>query len=148
MLLQPTISCESRNTENVILQRDITKENCIKYIIASSKWTRVIWLIFTYLRCYRHTAMRVRNNDSWHRRPAKCAWCKLGLALNRTLSTLRFISGVTIWHHVCVLVAVSWNTRSRIIVHLYDSSEHFMKLSMQFDAFNSTFIVTTTRAQQ
>jgi len=37
-----TLPCKSQNTENVILQRDITKENCIRCIIASSKWTRVI----------------------------------------------------------------------------------------------------------
>jgi len=34
-----TLPCESRNSENVILQWDITKENCIKSIVyASSKW--------------------------------------------------------------------------------------------------------------
>jgi len=65
-----TLPCESQNTENVILQLDITKENCIICIIASSKWTRVIMcLTFTYLGCY--TAKRVWNKDSWHRRPAK-----------------------------------------------------------------------------
>jgi len=37
-----TLPCVSQNTENVILQRDITKEICITCIIASSKWTRVI----------------------------------------------------------------------------------------------------------
>jgi len=46
------VPCESRNTENVILQRDIVKEICIKCVIALSKWTRVIiWLAFTYLEC-------------------------------------------------------------------------------------------------
>jgi len=30
------LPCESQNTENVILQQDITKENCIGCIIASS----------------------------------------------------------------------------------------------------------------
>jgi len=36
-----TLPCESRNSENVILQWDITKENCIKLhqSYASSKWT-------------------------------------------------------------------------------------------------------------
>jgi len=34
-----TLPCESRNSKNVILQWDITKENCIKRIVyASSKW--------------------------------------------------------------------------------------------------------------
>jgi len=36
-----TLPCESQNIENVILQQEITKENCIKCIIASSKWTLV-----------------------------------------------------------------------------------------------------------
>jgi len=30
-----TLPCESQNTENVILQRDITKGNCIRCIIVS-----------------------------------------------------------------------------------------------------------------
>jgi len=65
-----TLPFESQNTKNVILQRDITKENCIRCIIASSKWTRVaMCLTFTYLGCY--TAKRVWNKDSWYRRPAK-----------------------------------------------------------------------------
>jgi len=63
------LPCESKNTENVILHRHITKENCIICIIASSEWTRVaMCLKFTYLRCY--TTMHIWN-DSWHRRPAK-----------------------------------------------------------------------------
>jgi len=43
-----TLPCENQNTDNVVLQQDITKENCIKCILASLKWTRVIYLIFTY----------------------------------------------------------------------------------------------------
>jgi len=36
-----TLPCEIRNSESVILQWNITKENCIKRIVyASSKWTR------------------------------------------------------------------------------------------------------------
>ena len=43
-----TLPCESENTKNV--QRDITKENCIRCIKASSKWTRVIMCLkFTYM---------------------------------------------------------------------------------------------------
>ena len=35
-----TLPCESRNSKNVVLQLDITKQNCIKRIVyASSKWT-------------------------------------------------------------------------------------------------------------
>ena len=37
-----TLPCESQNTENVTLQLDITKENCIRCIIALSKLTRVM----------------------------------------------------------------------------------------------------------
>ena len=65
-----TLPCESQNTENVILQRYITKEHCTRCIIASSKLTRVIiCLKFTYEGCY--TAMRVWNKDSWHWWPSK-----------------------------------------------------------------------------
>jgi len=65
-----TLPCESQNTANVMIQRDITKENCIRCIIASSKWTRVIMChTFTYLGCY--TAKRAWNKDSWRRWPAK-----------------------------------------------------------------------------
>jgi len=57
-------------TQNVILQWDITKENCIRCIIGSSKWTRVIMcLTLTYLGCY--TAKRVWNKDSWYWWPAQ-----------------------------------------------------------------------------
>jgi len=65
-----TPPCASQNTENVILQPDITKENCIRCTTASSEWTRVIMcLTFIYLGCY--TAKHVWNKDSWHWRPAK-----------------------------------------------------------------------------
>ena len=57
-----TLLCENQNTENAIVQRDITKENCTKFIIASSKWTKVMCLIFTYFG--RYAAMRERNEDS------------------------------------------------------------------------------------
>jgi len=30
-----TLPCESQNTENVILQWDVTKDNCIRCVIAS-----------------------------------------------------------------------------------------------------------------
>jgi len=45
-----TLPCESQNTENVILQLDITKENCIRCIVASLRWARVIMCLkFTYM---------------------------------------------------------------------------------------------------
>ena len=37
------------------------------------------------------------------------------------------------------------NTCSETNIHLYDSSEHLMKLSMQFDAFNCYFAVNIKR---
>ena len=57
-----TPPCESPNTENVIVQPDITEENCTRCVIASPKWTRVIMCLKrTYFgRC---TAMRVRNRE-------------------------------------------------------------------------------------
>jgi len=59
-----TVCYESRNNENVILQQDITKENrpSIKCIIASSKWTRVMCLIFTYLGCYAAKTLIICEN--------------------------------------------------------------------------------------
>jgi len=36
-----TLPCESQNNENVTLQWDITKENYIRCITASSKWSEV-----------------------------------------------------------------------------------------------------------
>jgi len=126
-----TLPCESRNTENVILQWKITKENCIKCIIALSKWANVTCLKFTYLGCC--TAMLVWNSDSWYRQPAKTldanlVWLWTGhyrcydWAVERSSETM------------CVLVANTLNTCCEMNVHLYHSSEHFMKPSMSFDA--------------
>jgi len=39
-------------------------------------------------------------------------------------------AGVTVWDHVCMLVVDILNTCSDMNVRLYDSPEHFMKLSM------------------
>jgi len=121
---------ENQNTENVILQRDITKENCITCISASSRWTRIIMsLKFTYLGCY--TSVHIWNKDSWHRRPAKTFVANF-LTLTRTSLTLQLTSGVTTWDHGGggVLVVDTVNTRSELNVHLYDSREHFMKVSI------------------
>jgi len=40
-----------------------------------------------------------------------------------------------------VLVAQTLNTCSDMNVHLCDSSEHFMNLSMKYDACNGYFVV-------
>jgi len=68
-----TQPCESRNSKNVILQWDITKENCIKRIVyASSKWTCTL----QNLGCY--ATMHVGNKDLWHLWPAKMLEANLG----------------------------------------------------------------------
>jgi len=55
----------------------------------------------------------------WDTYDLQNAWRNLGLTLNRTLSRLELTSGVTLWDHVCVLVADTLNTCCEIIVHLY-----------------------------
>jgi len=61
---------EVKNIENVILQREITKQNCIEYITVSSKWIRVIvcplnlliWsVIFVIQKCLYETIHDVDN---------------------------------------------------------------------------------------
>jgi len=42
---------------------------------------------------------------------------------------------------VCILMADTLITCFDMSVHLYDSPEHFMKLSMEFDARNGYFAV-------
>jgi len=46
---------------------------------------------------------------------------------------------------MCMLVADTSNTCSEINYHLCGSSEHFLKLSVQFDAFNGYFVVNFKR---
>ena len=104
-----TLPCESQNTENVILQQEITKENCIKCVIASSKWIRVIMCLkFTYMECY--TAKLALNKDFMTSTTCENAWCKLVLTLTRTSSMLAWPSEITcacwwwtLWTH-----AVTW----------------------------------------
>jgi len=89
--------------KNEILQREITKENCIKCIIASSKWTRVVVCVkFTDFGFY--AAMRVWS-DSWRRRPAKTVDANLVWLCPLVLSMLRLTSGLTARDHVCLLAA-------------------------------------------
>jgi len=59
-----TLPCENQNTENVTLQPGITKENCIRYIIASSKLTRVIvCLKFTYVGVIQQSVHETKIHD-------------------------------------------------------------------------------------
>ena len=54
-----TVPCEIQNTENVILQWEFSKGNCIKCITASSKWIRVIMCLkFTHLGLYSNACMK------------------------------------------------------------------------------------------
>jgi len=115
-----TLPGESQNTENVILQRDITKANCIRCIIASVKWISVIMCLkFTDMGCY--TAKPAWSKDSWHRRPAKTLVTNLFWLLPE--------------HHLrsCVHAGGGGGHFEHMLWHecsLYDSPEHFTKLSM------------------
>jgi len=76
-----TLPCESRNSKNVILHWNITKENCVKRIVyTSGPVDYKIWGVIQ--QCVYETKIcdicDLRN-----------AWRKLGLTLNRTLSRLQ-----------------------------------------------------------
>jgi len=59
-----TLPCEIQNTENVTLQLDITKENCIRCIIASLKWVRVIMCLkFTYVGVIQQSVHETKIHD-------------------------------------------------------------------------------------
>jgi len=59
-----TLPCESQNTETVTLQQDITKDNCIRCIIASLKWTMVItYLKFTYMGVMQQCMYETKIHD-------------------------------------------------------------------------------------
>ena len=106
-----TLPCEIRNSENVILQWGITKENCIKYMVyALSKWTCRL----SNFWCY--AAMRVWNTDL-------CDICDLQKRLTQTWvdSKQNVIEAAidqcrtSVWDHVCVLVATTLNTCCEIM---------------------------------
>ena len=46
---------------------------------------------------------------------------------------------------LCIMVADTSKTCCEISYHLCGSSEHFFKLSVQFDAFNGYFVVNFQR---
>jgi len=108
------LPCESQNPENVILQRDITKENCIRCIIASSKWTRVIvCLTFTYVGVIQQSVYETQIHDIddlWKRLMQTCSDFDGNI----------IDAGVIIWDHVVDTL----NACSRMNVHFYDSPEH------------------------
>jgi len=121
-----TLLYESQNTENVILQWDITKDNCIRCTIASSKWTRVILkcalnlLIWGVIQQCMYQTKIHDIDDLWKRLMQTC------FEFDQNIID----AGVTIWDHVCMLVVDTLNTRCGMNIHLYDPPEHFMKLSM------------------
>jgi len=81
-----TLPCESENTENVTLQRDITKEIASDVSLlhqrgprSSCAWNLLIWVL------YSKACMKQRFMTSM---TCKNAWCKLGLNLVGTSSML------------------------------------------------------------
>jgi len=110
-----TLPCESQNTENVILQPEITKTiawNAPQLHQSgpgsSCALNLLIWVLYSNA-CMK----RFKTSSS-----CQNAWCKLGLTLTRTLLILRLTSCVTVWDHVCMLVADTLNTCSDMKVHL------------------------------
>jgi len=103
------LPCESQNTKNVILQRGITKENCIRCKLIKVDQDHHVPEIYLFGELgYR--AKRTWNKYSWHWRPAKTLWCKLVLTLTRTPLMLEWPSEImcacwwwTLWMH-----ALSW----------------------------------------
>jgi len=99
---------------NIILQWDITKENCVRCIIASSKWTGVIMCLkFTYMGVIQQSVHETKIHDIDDLR-------------KRLLQTCFDFHWNTIWDHVCMMVVDALNTCSDMNVHLYDSPKHFI----------------------
>jgi len=97
------------------------QSNCIRYIIASSKWTRVIMCLeFTYMGVNQQSVHE--RKDSWHRRSAKMLDTNLVWLWPEHHQCWR--ECVTIWDHVCMLVVDTLNACSDMNVHLRDSPEH------------------------
>jgi len=110
-----TLPCESQNTENVILQRDISKENCIRCIIASSKWARIIMcLTFTYVGVIQQSVYETKIHDIDDLRK-----CLMQTCFDFDGNIID--AGVTIWDHVCMLVVDTLNTCSDRNVHFYST---------------------------
>jgi len=116
---------ENQKTENLISQQEITKENCIKRIVSGPGVN--MCLKFIYLWCY--TAMHVwKIHDVDDLR--KCfmqTWFDFDEdIIDGKIDQWRDC----LWDHVYMLMVDTLNTCSEMNVHSYDSSEHFMKLSM------------------
>jgi len=103
-----TLPCECQNTEDVTLQRDITDENCIRCIIASSEWTRVIMCLkFTYMGVKKWSMHETKIHDINN---LQNTWCKLILTSSGTSSMQPWPSLImcacwwwTLWTH-----ALTW----------------------------------------
>jgi len=93
-----TLPCENRNVENVHYSGILTKQiasNASQHH-CNGPWESpyalnlFIWGVMQ--QCVYETT--IHDIDD--------LWCKHGLTLNRTLLTLRFTSGATVWDHMCV----------------------------------------------
>jgi len=94
-----------KTPKNVILQRDITEENCIRCITASSvDQGHQVPYIYLFGVLYSKACMKQRFTIST---TCKNAWCKLVLTLTGTSSMLAWPSEImcacwwwTLWMHV------------------------------------------------
>jgi len=100
------------------------------FIKVVQAWNLLIWVL------YSKTCMKQRWMTSM---TCKNAWCKTCFVFDRNIID----AVVTIWDHVYITEVDTLNTCSDMNVHLHDSSAHFMKLSMSFDACNGYFEVST-----
>jgi len=104
-----TLPCESQNTENVILQRDITKENCIRCIVVDQGHHVPYIYLSGVLYSKAFTKQRFMTSTT-----CENAWYKLVLTLTGTSSMLAWPSEImcacwwwTLWTH-----ALTWNACS------------------------------------
>jgi len=96
---QLTLPCEGQNIENVLLQRDITKENCITCIIVYHSFIKVDQMPYIYLLRVLHSKACV--NRFMTSTTCENAWSKLFLTLTGTSSMLAWPSEIMI---VCMLM--------------------------------------------
>jgi len=118
-----TLPSESQNTENVILQRDVTKENCIRchsFIKVDQGHHALNLLIRGVIQqCVYET--KIHNIDNL-RKPLKQTW--FDFAQNITDSAIDQRRD-----HLRSCVCACWWWILWTHVHLYDSLECFMKLA-------------------
>jgi len=112
-----TLPCESQNTENIILQWDITKEGGIRCKLHQSRlgsscaWNLLIWGVI------QQSVHEAKIHDVHNLQKRLLQTC-----FNFDENIID--AGMTIWDHVCMLVVDTLNTCSDMNVHLCDSPEH------------------------